>query len=192
MAYDYCFDQRLMIISLISAMGRNRVIGINNTLPWRLPADLKHFKQITLGKPVLMGRKTYESIGKPLPDRTNIIISGDSNYQIPGCSVVNSIDAALAAATGYEEIMVIGGAALYQQLLPRADRLYLTLIDENFNGDAWFPEYKLIAPDHESTGNTDALFQRAQWHEIERTDHAPDASNPYQYSFLILERTPHT
>ena len=181
-----------MIISLISAMGRNRVIGINNTLPWRLPADLKHFKQITLGKPVLMGRKTYESIGKPLPGRANIIISGDSNYQMPGCSVVNSIDAALAAATGYEEIMVIGGAALYQQLLPRADRLYLTLIDENFNGDAWFPEYKPIASDHESAGNPSALLQRSQWHEIERTDHAPDAANPYHYSFLMLERTPHT
>lgn len=159
-----------MIISLISAMGRNRVIGINNTLPWRLPADLKHFKQITLGKPVLMGRKTYESIGKPLPGRTNIIISRDSDYQVPGCIVVHSIDAALAAAD-HNEVMVIGGAALYEQMLPRADRLYLTLIDEDFKGDAWFPE-----------------INYAQWQERERFDHAPDVANAYHYSFLMLQR----
>ncbi len=163
-----------MIIALISAMGRNRVIGINNTLPWRLPADLKHFKQITLGKPVLMGRKTYESIGKPLPGRTNIIISRDSDYQVPGCIVAHSIDAALTAAAGHEEIMVIGGAALYQQLLPRADRLYLTLIDEDFKGDAWFPE-----------------IQPEQWQERERVDHAPDAANSYHYSFLMLQKMSH-
>ncbi len=155
-------------------MGRGRVIGINNTLPWRLPADLKHFKQITLGKPVLMGRKTYASIGRPLPDRINIIISSDRHYQVPGCSVVDSIDAALTAAAGHEEIMVIGGAALYQQLLPRADRLYLTLIDEDFNGDAWFPE-----------------INHAQWQELERIHHAPDAANPYHYSFLMLQRMSH-
>ncbi len=162
-----------MIISLISAMGRNRVIGINNTLPWRLPADLKHFKQITMGKPILMGRKTYESIGKPLPGRTNIIVSGDRDYQVPGCIVAHSIDAALTAAAGHEEVMVIGGAALYEQMLPRANRLYLTLIDEDFKGDAWFPE-----------------IQSGQWQEQERVAHAPDAANPYHYSFLMLQRTP--
>jgi len=164
-----------MIIALISAMSRNRVIGINNALPWRLPADLKHFKQITLGKPVLMGRKTYESIGKPLPGRTNIIIGRDSDYQVPGCIVAHSIDAALAAAAGNDEVMVIGGAALYEQMLPRADRLYLTLIDEDFKGDAWFPE-----------------INRAQWQEQERVDHAPDAANPYHYSFLMLQRMSRT
>ena len=160
-----------MIISLIAAMGRNRVIGINNTLPWRLPADLKHFKQITMGKPVLMGRKTYESIGKPLPGRANIIVSSDHHYEVPGCVVVQSIDEALATAAGYEEVMVIGGASFYQQLLPRADRLYLTLIDADFNGDAWFPE-----------------IQPEQWQEQERVDHAPDAANAYHYSFLMLQR----
>jgi len=164
-----------MIIALISAMSRNRVIGMNNALPWRLPADLKHFKQITLGKPVLMGRKTYESIGKPLPGRTNIIISRGSDYQVPGCIVAHSIDAALAAAAGNDEVMVIGGAALYEQMLPRADRLYLTLIDEDFKGDAWFPE-----------------INRAQWQEQERVDHAPDAANPYHYSFLMLQRMSRT
>ena len=173
--YDYRIDQRPMIISLISAMGRNRVIGINNTLPWRLPADLKHFKQITMGKPVLMGRKTYESIGKPLPGRTNIIISRDDDYRVPGCIVARSIDAALASAAGHEEIMVIGGAALYEQMLPRADRLYLTLIDEDFKGDAWFPEINPV-----------------QWQEQERVDHAPDAANPYHYSFLMLQRMSRT
>lgn len=160
-----------MIIALISAMGRNRVIGINNTLPWRLPADLKHFKQITMGKPVLMGRKTYESIGKPLPGRTNIIISHGRDYQVPGCIVAHSIDAALASAAGHEEIMVIGGAALYEQMLPRADRLYLTLIDEDFKGDAWFPE-----------------IQPEQWQKQDCADHAPDAANPYHYSFMTLQR----
>ena len=160
-----------MIISLIAAMGRNRVIGINNTLPWRLPADLKHFKQITMGKPVLMGRKTYESIGKPLPGRTNIIVSGDRDYQVPGCIVVHSINAALTAAAGHEEIMVIGGASFYQQLLPRADRLYLTLIDENFTGDAWFPEYT-----------------PAKWREVERQDFAANEANPYNHSFVAMER----
>jgi dihydrofolate reductase len=164
-----------MIIALISAMGRNRVIGINNTLPWRLPADLKHFKQITMGKPVLMGRKTYESIGKPLPGRTNIIISRDGDYRVPGCIVAHSIDAALASAAGHEEIMVIGGAALYQQMLPRADRLYLTLIDEDFKGDAWFPE-----------------IQPEQWQEQDRVDHEPDAANPYHYSFMTLQRISRT
>ncbi|MDX1252093.1 MAG: type 3 dihydrofolate reductase [Gammaproteobacteria bacterium] len=162
-----------MIISLIAAMADNRVIGIDNTLPWRLPADLKHFKKITLGKPILMGRKTYESIGKPLPERTNIIVTADRDYQAPGCVVVHSIDEALAACGNSEETMVIGGASFYEQLLPRADRLYLTLIHENFAGDAWFPAY-----------------DPAQWQEIERTDHQPDEANPYRYSFVVMKRSP--
>ena len=170
-SYDYRIDQRPVIISLISAMGRNRVIGINNMLPWRLPADLKHFKQITMGKPVLMGRKTYESIGKPLPGRTNIIISSDHDYQVPGCIVAHSIDDALTAAASHEEVMVIGGAALYQQLLPRADRLYLTLIDEDFSGDAYFPAYNTAA-----------------WREVERQDFSANETNPYRHSFVIMER----
>lgn len=160
-----------MIISLITAMGNNRVIGINNTLPWRLPADLKHFRKITMGKPILMGRKTYESIGKPLPGRTNIIITHDRDYQAPGCVVTHTIDEALAAATNSEEIMVIGGASFYEQLLPRAQRLYLTLIHEDFAGDAWFP-----------------AFDHAEWSEVEHADCEPDETNPYHYSFVVLER----
>ncbi len=160
-----------MIISLIAAMGNNRVIGINNALPWRLPADLKHFKKITMGKPILMGRKTYESIGKPLPGRTNIIITHDRDYQAPGCVVTHTVDEALAAATSSEEIMVIGGASFYEQLLPHAQRLYLTLIHENFAGDAWFP-----------------AFDHAQWSEVEHTDCKPDEANPYHHSFVVLER----
>ncbi len=160
-----------MIISLIAAMGNNRVIGINNTLPWRLPADLKHFKKITIGKPILMGRKTYESIGKPLPGRTNIIVTHDRDYQAPGCIVTHTVDEALAATANSEEIMVIGGASFYEQLLPRAQRLYLTLIHEDFAGDAWFP-----------------AFDHAEWSEVEHTDCEPDEASPHHYSFVVLER----
>lgn len=160
-----------MTISLIAAMADNRVIGIDNTLPWHLPADLRHFKKITMGKPILMGRKTYESIGKPLPGRTNIIVTTDRGYQAPGCIVVHSIDEALGATQESEEVMVIGGASFYEQLLPRADRLYLTLIHADFAGDAYFPD---IDP--------------TQWREIGRTDGEPDETNPYRYSFVVLER----
>lgn len=160
-----------MIVSIIVATDRNRLIGRDNELPWHLPADLKHFRAITMGKPIVMGRRTHESIGKPLPGRSNIVITRDRSYQAPGCTVVHSVEAALAAAEHAEEIMVIGGARLYEQLLPWAHRIYLTRIDHEFEGDSWFPEW-----------------QHGQWQEVERQDYAPDERNPYHYSFLILER----
>ncbi|MBU1190380.1 MAG: type 3 dihydrofolate reductase [Gammaproteobacteria bacterium] len=159
------------MISIIVAMDRNRLIGSNNGLPWRLPADLKHFKAITLGKPVIMGRKTYESIGRPLPERHNIVVSRTPGFVAPGCTTVTSADAALAAAGDVPEVMIIGGAQLYTQLLPQVQRIYLTQIDAAFDGDAWFPD-----------------LDTAVWHETAREGHLPDDRNPYAYSFLVLER----
>lgn len=153
-------------------MTDNRVIGINNSLPWKLPADMKWFRQHTLGKPVIMGRKTFESFGgKPLPDRPNIVITRDETYQAPNAITVNSIDAALTAAKDAEEVMIIGGASFYEQMLPRADRLYLTFIHENIEGDAWFPEFDL-----------------KQWKEVQHIDHDTDERNAYRCSFTVWER----
>ncbi len=120
-----------MMISMIAAMAHDRVIGLDNQMPWHLPADLAHFKRVTLGKPVLMGRKTFESIGRPLPGRRNLVISRNPDYRADGVEVIDSVEAALALLTGSDvaELMVIGGGHLYGQLLPRADRLYLTRID---------------------------------------------------------------
>ncbi|MEN8106940.1 MAG: type 3 dihydrofolate reductase [Pseudomonadota bacterium] len=160
-----------MKISIIVAMAENRVIGRDNRLPWYLPADLKHFKATTLGKPILMGRKTWESIGRPLPERTNIVITRDENYTASGCVVVHSLDAALSAAEHHAEVMIIGGAELYRQVLPQADTLYLTLVHGEFEGDTCFPQWE-----------TDA------WREVERIDHEADDRNPHAYSFITLER----
>lgn len=160
-----------MKISIIVAMAENRVIGRDNQLPWHLPADLKHFKATTLGKPILMGRKTWESIGRPLPERTNIVITRDENYTASGCVVVHSLDAALRAAEHHAEVMIIGGAELYRQVLPQADTLYLTLVHGEFEGDTRFPQWE-----------TDA------WREVERIDHEADDRNPHAYSFITLER----
>jgi dihydrofolate reductase len=160
-----------MKISLVVAMADNRVIGRDNRLPWHLPADLKHFKQVTVGKPILMGRKTHESIGRPLPDRTNIVVTRDRSYTAPGCVVVHSIESALRAAGAHEEAMVIGGTDFYWQLLPKADCIYLTLVHAEFEGDALFPELK-----------------ESEWREVERTDCEPDEKNPWRYSFVRLER----
>jgi len=160
-----------VIIAIVVAMAENRVIGRDNRLPWHLPADLRHFKQVTVGKPVLMGRKTYESIGRPLPERTNIVVTRDRSYEAPGCVVVHSINSALEAAGGHEEVMVIGGTDFYWQLLPKADRIYLTLVHAKFEGDALFPE-----------------LDEHEWREIDRMDCAPDEKNPWPYSFILLER----
>ncbi len=133
----------LPIISFVFAMDRSRLIGAGGGLPWHLPDDMKHFRQVTMGKPVLMGRVTYESIPdrfRPLAGRTNIILTNQIGYEARGCLVVHSLDEAVAAAAGQPELMVIGGAQIYEQLLPRADRLYLTLIDANFDGDVFFPD----------------------------------------------------
>lgn len=121
-------------------MASNRVIGVDNTLPWRLPEDLKHFKALTLGHHILMGRKTYDSLGRPLPGRTSVVITRSPNLQLPGCLVATSIADAIAACVQDDEIFFIGGADLYRQALDVADRIYLTEIKAEFAGDAWFPE----------------------------------------------------
>jgi dihydrofolate reductase len=162
------------ILSAIVAMAENRVIGNGNKMPWHLPADLKHFKAVTNGHPVLMGRKTFESIGKPLPNRTNMIITRDRQYSAQDCLVINDIAAALSMAQELDqnEVFVIGGAEIYKQLLPKVQRLYLTKIHHKFTGDAYFPELSFD-----------------DWHEVSHEDHQPDDKNPYAYSFITLERT---
>ena len=153
-------------------MASNRVIGLNKQMPWHLSADLKRFKKITLGMPVLMGRKTFESIGRPLPGRTNIVISRNSDFRQEGCLVENDIEAALTmACQNAERIFVIGGATLYQALLPVADRLYITQINQAFDGDTFFP-----AIDPEC------------WDEVEREDIDNDPQVSFSYSFVQLER----
>ena len=163
-------------IALIWAMARNRVIGRHNALPWRLPVDMKHFRELTTGHPVLMGRKTFESLGRPLPNRTNIVITSDRHYAPQDGLVAHSLDEALALAVPHvppnnPEIFVIGGEYLYTQMLPRADRLYMTLVETDAEGDAWFPEFDL-----------------GLWREIRRDPHPADAKNPYPCTFLTLER----
>jgi dihydrofolate reductase len=130
-----------MRIAMIAAMANNRVIGKDNKMPWHLPEDLRHFKAMTLSKPVVMGRKTFESIGRPLPGRHNIVISHNRQLSIEGVSCVTSFDEAIVVAGDCDEIVVIGGGQLYQQLLPKADILYLTFIDVDVDGDTVFPDW---------------------------------------------------
>jgi len=166
-----------MRLALIWAMSRNRTIGRNNALPWHLSEDLKYFKRVTMGKPVIMGRKTWESIGRPLPGRTNIVITRDSKFTAPGIKVVHSLDAAKALAEsialidGADEAIVMGGAQIYELALPMADRLYLTQVHAEVEGDAHFP-----------------LFDLTQWEELGREDFQAAGPNPYDYSFVVLER----
>jgi len=164
-----------MEIALVVAMDENRVIGARGALPWRLPADLRHFKRVTMGHPIVMGRRTWESIGRVLPGRTNIVVSGKPGYEVPGAVVVDSLEAAKARAAeeGCEELMVIGGATLYEQILDEADRIYLTEVHAAFDGDTFFPD---IAED--------------EWACVSREDFEKDEENPYDYSFLVLERLP--
>ncbi|EKP0315882.1 type 3 dihydrofolate reductase [Aeromonas veronii] len=162
-----------MKISMIAAMAHDRVIGKDNQMPWHLPADLAHFKRVTLGKPVLMGRKTFESIGRPLPGRRNLVISRNLGYQAEGIEVVGSVEAALAllAGSSVEELMVIGGGHLYAEMLPSADCLYLTRIDLAVEGDTRFP-----------------AFDDGQWQRIECESHPADEKNPHPYSFETWQR----
>lgn len=159
-----------MKLSISVAMAENRVIGINNKMPWHLSADLQYFKKITMGKPILMGRRTFESIGRPLPGRENIIISRNPDYQQHGCQVFQSIESAIESCIGSEELMVIGGASFYQAILPKASHLYLTQIHQTFEGDTYFPE-----------------FDRSEWYEVERVDVTDDESVDFDYSFVTLE-----
>ncbi|TCV87441.1 dihydrofolate reductase [Sulfurirhabdus autotrophica] len=158
-------------ISIIAALAKNRTIGINNSLPWRIPGELKYFKTVTMGHHILMGRKTFESIGKPLPGRTTVIITRNTAYRIPDCIVTNTLDAAIAAGEEDDEIFFVGGAELYAQALPLADRLYLTEIQKEFAGDAHFPSFDIN-----------------QWHEIKREKHLPTEPDGLEYHFVIYER----
>lgn len=163
-----------MDIAMIAAMAENRIIGADNDMPWHLPADLKHFKQTTLGKPVVMGRKTYESIGKALPGRLNIVISTRDDYVLDDAVVVNTPEAALERAKqeSVDEIMIIGGGKIYELFLPLANRLYLTEIDLTVAGDTQFPDY----------------MSHANWSMTAESKHAPDEKNLHAYRFITLER----
>lgn len=166
-----------MKIALMAAMAENRTVGINNALPWHLPEDLKYFKRTTSGKAIIMGRKTYESIGRPLPNRTNIVISRNPEFQAEGIRVVPTLEEAIELAesvneiNGVDEVMVIGGAAIYELALPKADRLYLTHVHADVHGDAFFPEVDF-----------------KQFKQVARDDYFADDKNPYDYSFVIYDR----
>jgi dihydrofolate reductase len=163
-----------MRISLIAALAANRVIGRGDTLPWRLPADLKRFKRLTTGHPLILGRKTYESVGRPLPERTNIVVTRQEGYAPPGVRVVRSIDEALAAAAhapGADEVFVAGGGEIYRQTLPIADRLHLTHIEETFPGDVYFPE-----------------LDETQWRLVDEERHGPTENIPFAWSYRTYDR----
>jgi dihydrofolate reductase len=161
-----------MIISLIVAMDDNGVIGAGGGLPWRLPADLKHFREVTMGKPIVMGRKTHESIGRPLPGRENIILTRDPDYTAEGCTVLHGVDDLYLHCRKADEVMIMGGADLYKEFLDKASLIYLTEVHARVEGDTWFPDYD---PD--------------VWDEIARQDFRADDDNEYDYSFVVLERT---
>ena len=158
-------------LSLIVAMDENRLIGNDNLLPWRLPADLAFFKRTTMGKPIIMGRKTFDSIGRPLPGRRNIVITRDPEFSAEGCEVVHSIEAALAGCSDHDELMLIGGATLYEQTLDQVSCMYVTRIHHSFSGDTWFPE-----------------FDVRHWKISEQQDFDPDQSNSFAYSFVKYVR----
>ena len=164
-------------LAVIVAAAENGVIGRNNALPWHLPEDLRYFKRVTLGKPIVMGRKTFESIGRPLPGRTNIVISRRPGYAPDGVRVVSGLDDALALAEdialidGVTELMVIGGAEIYRAAIPRAQRLYLTEVHADVEGDALLPE-----------------VDWSQWRELSRERWPASEANPYPYSFVVFER----
>ncbi|MCP4407048.1 MAG: type 3 dihydrofolate reductase [Gammaproteobacteria bacterium] len=160
-----------MKISIIAAMARNRVIGKGNTMPWHLPAELRHFKQVTMGKPIIMGRKTFDSIGRALSGRRNIVITHDPDYRFEGVVVVHSIEQALIAAGDADEVMIIGGGHLYQQMINRAERLYLTLIDAVIEGDTFFPKIK-----------------NSEWQEIKNVYRPADEKNRHVLRFLVFEK----
>jgi dihydrofolate reductase len=162
-----------MRVSLVVAMARNRVIGRDNALPWRLPADLAHFRKVTMGHPVVMGRRTFESIGKALPGRKNIVITHNREYAAPGCTVVNSLDEAWKAAGNAEEVCVIGGTTLFDETLSFADVIHLTEVGADVEGDTFFPE-----------------FDRSEWSEREIARHPADERNAYPFRILELTRKP--
>jgi len=167
----------MTILSMIVATADNNIIGKDNTMPWHLPADLAYFKKVTLGKPIIMGRKTYESIGRPLPGRRNIVISRDASYTAEGIDTVTSVEQALALVDGtngdaaVDEIMVIGGGAIYKHCLPKADRLYITHIKAAIDGDTQFPHY-----------------DDGSWQKVSSEQRLSDEKNAYDLDFCIYQR----
>jgi dihydrofolate reductase len=157
-------------ITIIAAMARNLAIGLDGDMPWHLPGELKHFKATTMGKPMVMGRKTWESIGRPLPGRQNILVTKNRSFRASGCDVAGSLDQAVQIAIG-EEVMIIGGGQMYEQALPFSDRMILTLVDCYPEADTWFPEW-----------------QRDDWLQVSARSESPDEQNPYGYSVLVLVR----
>ncbi len=160
-----------MIISLIAAIDRNRLIGNNNQLPWHLPVDFAHFKSVTMGKPVVMGRKTFESIGRPLPGRQNIVLTRDVDYRAAKVDLARDLDHAIELAGEADELMVIGGSAIYVLALPQATRVYLTHVEAEFTGDAWFPE-----------------LDPMEWSIIEQTKSEIDEKNAWPCRFVTYEK----
>lgn len=158
-------------VSLVVARARNGVIGRDNTLPWRLPDDLRHFKMLTMGKPMLMGRRTFEAIGRALPGRLNLVLTRDPAWHAPGAIVVHSLDEAFARASGAAELMVIGGAELFALVLPLAEHVYLTDVHAAMAGDTHFPD---LAPE--------------EWRELERREHPADADHAHAMTFRTLQR----
>jgi dihydrofolate reductase len=159
-----------MTVSIVVAIAENYAIGKNNQLLWHMPADLKHFKNITSGHTVIMGRKTYDSVGKPLPNRRNIIVTRQ-DIKIEGCEVVKSIEDALALCASEDEVFIVGGAEIYKLAMSKTDRIYLTIIHHSFDADTLFPEIDYM-----------------EWKETAREDHQPDERNKFPYSFITLER----
>ncbi len=160
-----------MKLSLIAAVSRNNVIGKDNKMPWHLPADLQFFKTITLGKPIIMGRKTWESLGRILPGRRHIVVTRNKDYTAEGVEIVLSADAALKQASNVDEAVIIGGAHLYEEMLPLTDRLYLTEIDAELEGDTFFPEWN-----------------KKEWKVVSREAHPADEKNSFPYRFVVYER----
>ncbi|ACU03635.1 dihydrofolate reductase [Pedobacter heparinus] len=160
-----------MTVSIVVAIAENNAIGKNNELLWHLPTDLKHFKQLTSGHTIIMGRKTFDSIGKPLPNRRNIVITRSNSLEIPGAEVVNNIDQALALCTAEKEVFIVGGAEIYRQAMDKTDKIYLTTVHAGFEGDAYFPE-----------------IDRKKWEEVDNEPHQPDEKNNLAYTFSTLLR----
>lgn len=160
-----------MRISIIVAVAENNVIGKDNKLIWNLPKDLKHFKETTTGHYIIQGRKTFESFGRPLPNRTNVIITHNQNYKADECIVVHSLNEAFEIAKNEQEVFIIGGGKIYEQALPVADRIYLTKVHHSFDGDTFFPKINM-----------------QEWQEISRVDIESDEKNKYPFSIIVLEK----
>ena len=160
-----------MKLSLIAVVSRNNVIGKDNKMPWHLPADLQFFKTTTLGKPIIMGRKTWESLGRILPGRRHIVVTRNKDYTAEGVEIIHSTDAALKQASNVDEAVIIGGAHLYEEMLPLTDRLYLTEIDAEFEGDTFFPEWN-----------------KEEWEVVSSETHPADEKNSFPYRFVVYDR----